>query len=64
MTNQTQFTPTHIMHQIGRADVPVIINYKRDALWLVTDENGKQYWVGKYNVDDYTTWTNLRNRWA
>ena len=52
MTNQTQFTPTHIMHQIGRADVPVIINYKRDALWLVTDENGKQYWVGKYNVEE------------
>ena len=52
MTNQTQFTPTHIMHQIGRADVPVIINHKRDALWLVTNADGKQYWVGKYNVEE------------
>jgi len=64
MTNQTHFTPTHIMHQTGRVDVPVIVNQKRDALWLVTDADGKQYWVGKYNVDDYAMWTNLRNRWA
>ena len=52
MTNQTHFTPTHIMHQTGCVDVPVIINHKRDALWLVTDANGKQYWVGKYNVEE------------
>ena len=52
MTIQTQFTPTHIMHQIGCVDVPVIINHKRDALLLVTDANGKQYWVGKYNVEE------------
>ena len=64
MTIQTQFTPTHIKHQIGCVDVPFIINHKRDALWLVTDANGKQYWVGKYNVDDYENLTNLRNRCA
>ena len=32
---ETKFTPTHIMHQTGRVDVPVIINQKRDALWLM-----------------------------
>ena len=50
MTNQTHFTPTHMMYQMGRNYVPVIVNQKRDTLWLVTDADGKQYWVGKYNV--------------
>ena len=49
---ETKFTPTHIMHQTGCVDVPVIVNHKRDALWLVTDADSKQYWVGKYNVEE------------
>ena len=52
MTNQTHFTPTHMMYQMGRNYVPVIVNQKRDTLWLVTDADGKQYWVGKYNVEE------------
>ena len=40
------------MHQTGCVDVPVIITQKRDALWLVTDANKTQYWVGKYNVEE------------
>ena len=49
---ETKFNPTHKMTGIGQIAVPVIIHHKRDALWLVTDANGKQYWVGKYNVEE------------
>ena len=58
----TKFNPTHIMHQTGKVDVPVIILEKRDVLWLVIDENCNRYWVGKDNVWEYQMWTNLRNR--
>ena len=49
---ETKFNPTHNMTGIGQIDVPVIITQKSDALWLVTDADGKQYWVGKYNVEE------------
>ena len=49
---KTKFNPTHNMTGIGQIDVPVIVNQKRDSLWLVTDADGKQYWVGKYNVEE------------
>ena len=58
----TKFNPTDIMHQVGKVDVPVIIIEKRDALWLVVDENGQKFWVGKDNVYNLQTWTNLRNK--
>ena len=48
----TKFKPTHIMSQIGKVDVPVIIFEKRNALWLVIDQNCNHYWVGKYNVEE------------
>ena len=57
-----KFNPTHIMTQIGKLDVPVVILEKRDALWLVADEGFCRYWVGKDNVWEYQMWTNLRNR--
>lgn len=47
-----KFNPTHNMTGIGQPDVPVVVTQKRDALWLVTDEKGTQFWVGKYNVED------------
>ena len=51
----TKFNPTHMMYRMGLDNVPVIVNQKRDGLWLVTDANNTQYWVGKYNVDQIYT---------
>ena len=48
----TKFKPTHIMHRIGKVGVPVIIFEKRNALWLVIDQNCTHYWVGKDNVEE------------
>tara|TARA_R100000329_G_scaffold145739_1_gene131582 strand:- start:660 stop:842 length:183 start_codon:yes stop_codon:yes gene_type:complete len=45
-----KFKPTHMMCPIGQDKVPVIVNKKRDTIWLVSDANNTQYWVGKGNV--------------
>ena len=52
MTNQTHFTPTHFMTGIGQPNLPCVIVFKRNELWLVETAYGKQYWVGKYNVEE------------
>ena len=51
-TTQNKFTPTHKMTGIGHPDVPCVIVFKRDALWCTQTADGKQYWVGKYNVEE------------
>ena len=48
-TTQNKFIPTHYMTGIGHPDVIV---FKRDALWCTQTADGKQYWVGKYNVEE------------
>ena len=52
-TTQNKFNPTHQIITIGNhPDVPCVIIYKRNELWCVQTADGKQYWVGKYNVEE------------
>jgi len=51
-TSSNKFEPTHNMTAIGQLDVPVVILSKTRTIWRVADEDGRQFWVGKFNLEE------------
>ena len=49
---KTKFQATHNMTYIGKLDVPVIVLKKTSTIWKVANEEGQQFLVGKYNVEE------------
>ena len=49
---KTKFQATHNMTYIGKLDVPVIVLKKTTTIWTVANEEGQQFLVGKYNIEE------------
>ena len=49
---KTKFQATHNMTYIGKLDVPVVVLKKTTTIRTVANEEGQQFLVGKYNVEE------------